>query len=467
MSRHGRHAWRGASRGGSPFGLRRYVRASMQRRMFVWFGLSILVTMLCVALVMLTLGGASFQPWKRDMTRIRNFVGGRFAAVWDEPARRDELARGMARDLDLNVVILDDKGHTLATYGVACGADNLDAPIVRDGVRLGEVMTCSRPRSKFGWRLLLGILTACAVLWAISGKIAKRLTRPLDDLVRVANDLGAGDFSARVHPRKAYGEIGVLACTINEMAERIQKQMNDQRELLAAVSHEIRTPLTRIRLLMEMARDQNAVDEKTLAEVESEVVEIDRLVSELLASSRLQFSAMTLSHIDAAEAAARALERAGIDKDRLTVDAPEGTSFEADATLVARALANVIDNAKAHAGGLARMRVVSSKDRVRFEAEDDGPGFAPGDERRVFDPFVQSPTSSSRNGNGADRGSLGLGLALVKRIADAHGGSVEAKNRSSGGALVAIELPRVSKVVVPSRRPANETSRENKVETTT
>lgn len=431
----------------------RYVRATMQRRMFVWFGLSILVTMLAVGVVMITLGGASFQPWKRDMSRIQTFVGGRFASVWDDPARRDELARAMQRDLDLNVVLLDEKGTQLATYGGTCDPGRLDAPVIRNGARIGEVLTCPRAHSTFGWRLLAGILTACAVLWAISGKIARRLTRPLDELVRVANDLGAGDFSARVRVRHTYGEIGVLSCVINEMAGRIEKQINDQRELLAAVSHEIRTPLTRIRLLMEMARD-NGADEKTITEVEREVVEIDRLVSELLASSRMQFSAMTISKLDAAEAAARALERAG-KKDKLVVDAPDGTSFDADATLIARALANLIDNADHHGGGLTRMRVVSSKERVRFEAEDDGPGFAPGDERRVFDPFVQSPSSSSRNGNDAERGSLGLGLALVKRIADAHEGEVEARNRDGGGAIVAIELPRRGRVASTPRTRSN------------
>jgi signal transduction histidine kinase len=417
----------------------------MQRRMFLWFGLSIILTMIAIAVVMVTLGGASFQPWKRDMSRVQNFFGNRFAVVWDDTGKRDELARAMQRDLDVDVVLFDAQGAKIASYGGSCENMRLDAAVVRDGVRLGEVQTCSnRHEPRYAWRLLLGIVTACAVLWAASGKIARRLTRPLDELVRVANDLGAGDFSARVRTQ-AYGEIGMLGCTINEMAARIEKQVNDQRELLAAVSHEIRTPLTRIRLLTEMARDRSSFDDETIAEIESEVVEIDRLVSELLASSRLQFSAMTVSRLDASEAAARALERAGVDKSKLVVDAPEGTSFEADATLVARALANLIDNAERHGEGLVRMHVVSSDERVRFEAEDAGPGFAPGDERRVFDPFVQSPTSSQRAGVG-ERGSLGLGLALVKRIADAHDGSVEAKNRDGGGALVAIELPRKGRV---------------------
>ena len=427
----------------------RFARASMQRRMFLWFGMSIILTMIAVAVVMVTLGGASFQPWKRDMSRVQNFFGNRFAAVWDDPVRRDELARAMQKDLDVDVVILDAHGSKLATYGT-CENMRLDAAVVRDGVKLGEVQTCSnRHEPRIAWRLLLGIVTACAVLWAASGKIARRLTRPLDDLVRVANDLGAGDFSARVQT-PPYGEIGALACVINEMAARIEKQVNDQKELLAAVSHEIRTPLTRIRLLTEMARDRGTFDDATIAEVETEVMEIDRLVSELLASSRLQFSAMTVSKLDAQEAAARALERAGVDKSKLVVDAPDGTAFEADATLVARALANLIDNAEQHGDGLVRMHVVSSESRVRFEAEDAGPGFAPGDERRVFDPFVQSPTSSTRNGN-SERGSLGLGLALVKRIADAHDGSVEAKNREGGGALVAIELPRKGRAASPPR----------------
>ena len=103
----------------------------------------------------------------------------------------------------------------------------------------------------------------------------------------------------------------------------------------------------------------------------------------------------------------------------------------ADATLLGRALANLIDNAKKHGGGVEALRVRRADGKVSIEVEDGGEGFAEGDEGRVFEPFFRR----------SENGSLGLGLALVKRIAEAHGGRAYAANREGGGAKVGMELP--------------------------
>ena len=437
-----------------------YVRMHMHRRIFWWFGASILLTMLAIAVVMVTLGGASMQPWKRDMERIRTFIGGRFALVWDDPAKRDELAYAMSHDLNVDLTLQDANAKTIVVFGDRCEGTSYSAPVVQNGKLVGNVLTCSNAKKpSYAFRLFLGLFTACGVLWAMSGKIARRISKPFDELVRVAQDIGAGKFDTRVRfDRYSHrgDDVGMLGCVINEMAARIEKQMADQRELLAAVSHEIRTPLTRIRILMEMARDMGGANQKTLDEVDREVMEIDALVSELLASSRLQFSALTRSRLDAREVAARALDRASLPADKLVVDGDDLT-FHADATLVARALANLIDNAKRHGGGIERLRVVVlDAEHVRFEAEDAGPGFAPGSEREVFDAFVQRP-SRAGNGMASDHSGLGLGLALVRRIAEAHGGTVDARNRDEGGAVVALELPRgaPSKTTEPVEEPAD------------
>jgi signal transduction histidine kinase len=106
-------------------------------------------------------------------------------------------------------------------------------------------------------------------------------------------------------------------------------------------------------------------------------------------------------------------------------------AFDGDPTLIGRALANLIDNAVRHAGGLERLVVESSGERVVFAAEDRGKGFLPGEADKAFEPF-------HRNG---DTGNLGLGLALVRRVAEAHGGGVFAENKSAGGARVGIWVP--------------------------
>jgi signal transduction histidine kinase len=284
---------------------------------------------------------------------------------------------------------------------------------------------------------LLAMCAAGLVLWMISGKIAYRIARPLHELLRVTEEIGAGRLSARaeVSPWRM-GEMGFIARAINDMAERIQKQIGDQRELLAGVSHEIRTPLARLRVLLELGRSHGG-DPKTFDEIEREVVEIDALVGQLLASARLDFADLSVRTLDGAEVARRALERAGV-AEAGVLDVAPGTSlgFEGDATLLSRALANLLENARRHGGGVTRLGVRSPRPgMVAFEVEDAGPGFPAAGEARER----------------ADRpeGSLGLGLVLVRRIADAHHGRVVIANRPEGrGARVVLE------VTSPAQRPA-------------
>jgi two-component system, OmpR family, sensor kinase len=234
-----------------------------------------------------------------------------------------------------------------------------------------------------------------------------------------------------------FGEAAALAATMNDMAARVQRHLSEQRELLAAVSHEMRTPLARIRLLTELARGQGASD-KTLDDLDREVMEMDALVGDLLASSRMDFAALSKRPLDAVETASRALERAGADPAALVVEREDGDDasgaelrVDADATLLGRALANLLDNANKHGGGVESLRVKRGNGHVHFEVEDHGDGFGVGEEARIFEPFYRR----------GENGSLGLGLALVKRIAEAHGGRAYAENREGGGARVGVELP--------------------------
>ena len=278
-----------------------------------------------------------------------------------------------------------------------------------------------------------------ALLWIGAGRVARRIARPLYHLTRAAQDLGAGNLKVRVSAENlGFDELAVLAYAFNEMAARLERQLADERELLASVSHELRTPLSRIRLLVEIARQAQASagpDPHTLDEIEREAIEIDTLVGELLASARIEFQAVSCRPLEAGEIARRALERGGEDPGKLSVT-PATIGFAADPTLVARALANLLDNARKHGGGLDRMEVRAGAEgrSVIFEISDRGRGFVPGEEARVFDRFFRG------TGTGP-QGSLGLGLALVKRIAEAHGGRAHAENRPGGGARITLELP--------------------------
>jgi two-component system, OmpR family, sensor kinase len=416
-----------------------YVRAHLHRRLFVWFVVTMVATVLAVG-GMLHLTSDGNASWKRETQRVTAFMGGRFERVWASPADRAELALAMSRDLDATVTIEDAARGSVMTFGAPCTGHTTRLPVRHAGAVLGHVSLCAQRFRPQAWKLGLALLVTALVIWLAAAKIARRLAKPMGELARVAEALGAGNFGARVEleDRHRFGETAALAMTMNTMAARIQRQLTEQRELLASVSHEMRTPLARIRILTEMARDQGASD-KTLDDLDREVMEMDALVGDLLASSRMDFAALSKRPLDAVEAASRALERSGADPAALVVERERGASgdpirIEADATLLGRLLGNLIDNAKKHGGGVDALKVKRENGHVAFEVEDQGEGFAPGEDARVFEPFYRR----------GENGSLGLGLALVKRIAEAHGGRAYAENRGGGGARVGVELPAIA-----------------------
>jgi signal transduction histidine kinase len=265
-------------------------------------------------------------------------------------------------------------------------------------------------------------VVALVVLSVMSGGIAFRLTRPLLMVVRVAQDIGDGKLEARLDIRAHGGETRLLAVAINEMAERIQQQVVDQRQLLAAVSHELRTPLGHMRVLIDTARDQ-VRGACALAELEREVLVLDDLVGRLLASSRLEFGNLDCRPTDLGELVSDVATAAGVAPE--AIEAIGDVRAAVDPTLVRRAVANLVDNARVHGKGAVAVRIERRARQIAIEVDDAGPG-VPADRRAdAFRAFVPSRA-----------GGLGLGLALVSRIAVAHGGGAWITDRPGGGARV-------------------------------
>jgi len=257
-------------------------------------------------------------------------------------------------------------------------------------------------------------------LMVMSGAVSWRLTRPLLAVVKAARDIGDGKLDTRIRAR-GRGEMNVLASAINDMASRIEQQLKDQRQLLAAVSHELRTPLGHMRVLIETARDTH--DPKALAELDREVLTLDDLVGRLLASSRLEFGNLDKRTIDLGELVSDLATQAGVAPEQ--IEAEGDVRAAVDPTLVRRAIANLLDNAKTHGGGAVAVRVVRRGAQVAIEVDDAGPGVTPDRRADAFRAFV--PSSG---------GGLGLGLALVSRIAVAHEGGAWIADRPGGGARV-------------------------------
>ncbi len=416
----------------------------LRQRLFWWFGGAIVVTTVVVALVFRALRPE--QSWTRHVAGLRAFTVSQLADVWDDDDARERLTRSLAEHLQIGVRLEDPTGARLSEAGGACRSPRYTLDVEQDGRRYGRASVCfTGARSAMAPAAFAAALVAAAVvLWALAGRVARRIALPLSELGRVAQEIGKGNLSSRARLRRdAPGEIGELAEAIDDMAVRIERQLVAQKELLAAVSHEIRTPLTRLRVLLELLRERGTTPE-TLASLEEEVREIDDLVGDLLASSRLDFQGAAPIELSARDLALRALERAGVEAERLQ-DETSGAHVLADPTLLGRALANLLDNARRHGGAVELMAVRPRGDRVAFEVEDSGPGFAADVLPRAFEPF------HAGDGPGERAGALGLGLSLVRRIAEAHGGQARAENLPGGGARVGFDVPGGKTAPHPSR----------------
>jgi len=442
--------------------MRRWVGARLHRMLFAAFAMSILITMGVVwGVFLLTSDGPTH--WRNEMRRMEVFAGGRFARVWDHPAERAELTGALARAFDVRVELTNVGGTVLDVAGSeATCAEPFVLPVKSEaGERLGSV-TIHNPRA---WAhrpigaTALSLTTLIFVLWLLAGIAARKLAKPLWELTRVAREIGAGKLESRARLRHgASGEVGELARALNDMAERIEAQIGAQKALLGDVSHEMRTPLARVRLLVDIGRDEAEArgtqppdsDSDTgaatpkprdvLSEIETEVVEMDALVGELLAGARMDFGALSFRDLDVPELAARAAARAvmpGSEVGPKVEVASDATRVYGDATLLARALGAMLDNARKHGSGDIALRISKVEDDIVFAVEDQGPGFAAGEAAKVFAPFFR--------GNGAahdEARGVGLGLALVRRIAEAHGGRAVAENRGAdAGARVSMAIP--------------------------
>ncbi len=413
--------------------LGRFVRARLRRRIFAWFLGGVVTTALVVSAVMIFVARIQEPEWNKTWDRGRGWFGAQFSERWSDPVARERYARETAAQLEANVDLHDASGALLLSTGERCVRGAIEAPVRRGHELLGRVTVCLPHRHGAGWRWLLMLAVGLGAVWKFSGMVARRLAQPLDELALVVQRIGEGDLSART--KLGCGqpdEIGVVAGAVNDMAGRIEKQLADQRELLATVSHELRTPLARLRIISEIARDTGATP-KTFDELDREVTEMDALVGELLASSRLEFGQLTRRALSVRDVAARAVERAGLPATALAVSGDDDT-LTADPTLLQRALANLFDNAAKHGAGADALEVTVSAAEVRFEVLDRGPGIT-GDGAALFEKF-----NRGQHGDGAH--GLGLGLALVKRIAVAHGGQAWAHTRDGGGARVGFSLAR-------------------------
>jgi len=290
----------------------------------------------------------------------------------------------------------------------------------------------------------------------MASRVANMLARPLERLAQASDRFGGGDLTFRADVagarRWVAAEVRDVGVSFNRMADRVEAMVRGQRELLGAISHELRSPLGRARVALEIARDRlpPAEGERPVAsaldDVETQLGAVDGILGDLLDVTRAGLADLheeTLPFLPWLRA--RLAEEPTPPTTTLEADASlEAVTLPFDGPLLARAVHNLIRNARAH-GHPDDSPVEASVTReggvLRVVVRDHGPGFTDGLEGRAFEPFVRGDAVRARPATPAKGAGSGLGLTIVRRVVEAHGGRVFARNARGGGAEVGFELP--------------------------
>jgi len=301
-----------------------------------------------------------------------------------------------------------------------------------------------RPPPGAGWPGLLlpgglGLAALLLVLFAAvalgAWPVARRLTRRLQALKQGVEAFGEGALHQRVADDGA-DEVAAVAASFNRAAARIEALLQSHRSLLANASHELRSPLARLKMAVAMLDEAPAAQRGALQrEIRANIAELDALVEEVLLASRLDAGTAAIARepVELLALAAEEAARFGVEAGGETVE------LHGDERLLRRALRNLLENARRYGGGEVQVTVARSGSGAGAGAElsvcDRGPGVPEPFRERIFEAFFRLPGHAEREGG------IGLGLALVRQIAERHGGSVRCEPRPGGGSCFRLILP--------------------------
>jgi len=325
-----------------------------------------------------------------------------------------------------------------------------------------------RPNNRLNGFGFLTILLMVGVAVALATyPIMRKLTRRLEALQTGVEHWGEGHLSARVQVH-GHDEVAFLAEKFNQAAERLERLVQSHKALLANASHELRSPLTRIRMALSMG--EQAHSPTLQAEAQRSLQELDTLIEEILLASRLDAKEVDLGAAEVIDLTGLAAEVcADFNANLIPCPSPTEVCVKGTPKLLRRAIRNLLENGQRHGqrstptevkGGPSDPTAASdqTEDRVaaaltvmlRVESHptadtgnvwamlsvsDQGPGVPDAYKSQIFEPFFRLPGASESSGG------VGLGLALVKSIAERHGGEVRCEDNPSGGAQFVLKLP--------------------------
>ncbi|WP_394840434.1 ATP-binding protein [Pendulispora rubella] len=284
------------------------------------------------------------------------------------------------------------------------------------------------------WAAIPALVVAIALgAWWVTG----RALSPVRVMTRRVASITGSTLHERLHVSSSGDEIAELARTMNSMLDRLERAAQRQREFVSDASHELRSPVASIRTQLEvaLAHPDPARWPAIAHDVLAEDARMEKLVADLLLLARLDESnAVARDEVDLDDLVLEQATRTwrlpvqvhGVQAARLTGDRQQ-------LACVAR---NLIENAVRHAKGRVEVATATDGDAIRLTVDDDGEGIPRAHRTRVFERFTRLEEGRSRDGGGA-----GLGLAMVRRIVELHGGAVRIAKSPLGGARVAVSLP--------------------------
>jgi len=341
-------------------------------------------------------------------------------ALWD----RDGALLVNQSDLDLAQMPPPHRTATSERLGWSRGRPVMTVPAPGGWVTLFPVEPMSPP-----YRAGLVLLLGAALLGSVAYPLARHLTHRLERLEAGVERFGSGDLESRVAVEGA-DEVARLAERFNAAAAHIARLVEAQRRILASASHEFRSPLARIRMALELSRlDAPPEAAARLAKATDDVEELDALVGDVLLASRL--GAAPARAEDPVDLGALLRDEAS----RVGAAVQGECIVPGDARMLRSLIRNLLENAQRHGGVEISAGVTAHADGAELWVADRGPGMRADLRERIFEPFFRA--EGHREGRD---GGVGLGLSLVRQIAEHHGGRAWCEPREGGGTLFRVRL---------------------------
>ena len=301
--------------------------------------------------------------------------------------------------------------------------------------------------------LLAGLPLLVALVAVLSWWTVRRALRPVNAISETLAEITASDLHRRVPLAGGGDEISRLGGVVNDTLERLDSAVAQQRRFVADASHELRSPLASLRADLEVSLQHPDRSDWTRVAIDllGDVGQLQHLTDDLLLLARLDaapvlrhdtvdLASLTASEIDDRPAGERPTAR-------LTV-VGDDHDVSGDQPQLARLLRNLLDNAIRHATARVEVTVSTAPEAVTVTVSDDGPGVPPNQRSRIFERFVRLDEARSMDDGGA-----GLGLAIVRDVAHAHGGTIEITDATPGASFL-LSLPRRDRRVTDITRPA-------------